>query len=342
MIPKKFMIAAATLSASALILTGCATDSGQNGGGDDDGWNAAVATHQVGTSYHSVGTALASMLSAETSAQATVQPFAGPNAWMPALDNGDIQFGLANAVDLNWAWTGGKGFPEPATNARLLLNGATQIFIGVVVPESAGIDWTSDLRGKSVASSYGGNAFVDAVVTAQLDSVGLDWNSVKPVPVADTTGGRDSIRNGQAVAAAAGTPTTPALVELNSAKAIKALPFGDLSPQDLSTGASDEAKRVLEEHVPGAHLEVIKAGTGVVENDVVAVAFDVQMISSTHVENERVAEVVEAIWNNYKQLWDSHALGKWEPENMVPTEFGMPYHEGAVEVFKDKIGRAHV
>lgn len=328
---KKLLPIAAILGVSSLALSACSSEDTSEA---TDNTSITVGSHQVGTSYHNVATALSATLSNHTDHAATVQPYAGPNAWMPSLRSGDVNFGLLSAVDASWAYTGGPGYDEPVEEARLVTNGATQTYIGIASVDGAGITTTAGVEGNRVGSDYGGNIFANEIVAAQLNSVGLDWDSVTQVPVPDAAGGLDAMRNRQADASTGVTPTTPGLVDLNSAMQVIPLPFGDLEPADIEDGVPEDMQAILEEYIPGSSLTVVPAGTGVVEEDVVAVAFDVQMISTEDVDAALVSEVIAAVWEHHEELHDSHALGEWVPENMVPVEFGVPYHEGAIEFYE--------
>ncbi|MEQ8447686.1 MAG: TAXI family TRAP transporter solute-binding subunit [Pelagibacterium sp.] len=299
-------------------------------------WDAAIGTHRVGSSYYSVGTALAALLSDNTTARAAVQPHSGPNAWMTALSNGEIAFGLASVVDTSWAFNGGPGYEEAVTNLRMLVNGGSQDFIGLATLEQSDVTSTADVAGKRVTVGFGGNFFSNALVEAHLASVGIDFDDIQSVPVPDTQTSIDMLRSGRADVSVGLTPTTPAIMDLNSARAVRPLSFGDLAMEDIAQGIPENMIDVLDEYLPGATLGVVEAGTGIVKDGLVSIRFDIQMVSTTEISNEHVYETTEAIWANYEQLHDSHPIGVWTPERMVPTSFNVPYHQGAVDFFEDE------
>src|SRR3990172_265578 len=49
--------------------------------------NIAIGTHSVGGAYYASGSGLAKVISEHSTMKAVVKPHAGPNAWMPQLDN---------------------------------------------------------------------------------------------------------------------------------------------------------------------------------------------------------------------------------------------------------------
>lgn len=311
--------------------------SAENASGDEIESNVAVATHPVGSSYHSVGTAVASLISTHTDKRASVQPYSGPNAWIPALQTGDVAFGIASSVDAIWAFTGGPGYETPAEEVRLVVNGAPNPVVSMITLESSDIETSADLAGHRVVSGYGGNTFAAAHQTAHLASVGLTWDDVEAAPAPDTSLAIEALRSGQADAAFGLTATSPTAVDLNAANPVRALPWGDLEPEDLPGGETpDEMQAILDEHIPGTRLDVLPGGEGYLKEDTVGFTFDIQLISNKAVSSATVRDVVEGIWNNYEELHDSHPTGQWEPESMVPEDFSVPYHEGAVEFFESE------
>jgi len=48
-----------------------------------------LATHGVGSLYNALGTGIATVLTRHTNAVVRVQPFAGPPAWLPSMNEGD-------------------------------------------------------------------------------------------------------------------------------------------------------------------------------------------------------------------------------------------------------------
>src|SRR5699024_9735954 len=89
------------------MIAGCA-----GGDGGASAGRSVLATQSVGGSYHALGSGLASMVTDRTDVGMTVQPYSGPNAWIPELDDNTIQFGLGSVIDAGWAYEGGPGFEK--------------------------------------------------------------------------------------------------------------------------------------------------------------------------------------------------------------------------------------
>ena len=66
----------------------------------------AIGSNLPGTGAHALASGLAAVASKVTPISAKVQPYNGPNAWMPLLDNGELEFGIINILDSHMAATG--------------------------------------------------------------------------------------------------------------------------------------------------------------------------------------------------------------------------------------------
>jgi ABC-type nitrate/sulfonate/bicarbonate transport system substrate-binding protein len=189
-----------------------------------------------------------------------VQPTAGPNAWMNDLNSGNMDFGLLSATDSAWAYTGGPGFDKPAENFRLVLQGNFVYNSGFGVKADGSINSIKDLKGKKVASDYGGNIFTNQLAVASLAAAGLTWNDVAQVPVPQINSGLDLLQNGTVHATQAASPDTPKTLEVDSAiGGIKLLNFGDVKPEDIENGIPEDVQAIIDKEIPGVTLKVAPA-----------------------------------------------------------------------------------
>lgn len=60
---------------------------------------AAIGTNPAGTGAHAIASGLAAVGSKATPISVKVQPYNGPNAWMPLLESGEIEMGIMNILD---------------------------------------------------------------------------------------------------------------------------------------------------------------------------------------------------------------------------------------------------
>ncbi|MEN8657440.1 MAG: C4-dicarboxylate ABC transporter substrate-binding protein, partial [Marivita sp.] len=67
--------------------------------------NVGIATSNPGSLFHNIGTAVANAAN-EAGLNTTIQPATSPNQFIPFIDQGGIEFGVANLQEVNYAITG--------------------------------------------------------------------------------------------------------------------------------------------------------------------------------------------------------------------------------------------
>jgi len=265
-----------------------------------------------------------------------VVPTAGPNAWMPDLEAGNVDFGILSVIDVGWAMEGGPGYESEAENLRTVVQGAALYGSGMTVRADPGIERIEELEGLRVASDYGGNVVSARFMELGLESVGLSWDDVDAIPVADVSTGIDALRNGQIDAVSGASPTSSLLLDAHQATPVRILPVGNYTPADIADGVPSETQEIIDRLIPGATLATQPAGTGMLEEETVLIQHRVQLVSSDHVTADTVYAVLDALWTHYEDMHDAHPLAEWVPEDMVPAALRAPYHEGAVQFYEDQ------
>ncbi|MBI2359995.1 MAG: TAXI family TRAP transporter solute-binding subunit [Deltaproteobacteria bacterium] len=287
-----------------------------------------IATHSVGTIYYTHATAVAKVLTDSSQMKVLAKPMTGPNAWMPTFSRGEIELGVLSAPDANWALHGVKeaGYPQRALKIRLLQRGVP-IWNGMMVRQDSPARSVTDLKGKRVASGYGGNFIINRNTEAMLATVGLTPADTIPVPVASFVGGQEAFREGRVDAIFAGTPATAATVESAAAVGARYLPLPNTKE------AVQRCRRV----VPGCEFTVMKAGYGILKEDTVGMGYYNYVVGHADALSEAAAyQIARTLWEHYKELWPIHVtLKEWQRETMVDPDPGIPYHPGAMRFYKE-------
>ena len=91
---------------------------------------AAIGTNPAGTGAHAIGASLAAVGSKATPISVRVQPYNGPNAWMPLLQNGELEFGIMNILDASMANAGTGNYPKPNPSLRVASGGVSPLPLG--------------------------------------------------------------------------------------------------------------------------------------------------------------------------------------------------------------------
>ncbi len=289
--------------------------------------SASVATHAVGSLYNAVGTGIATVVSRHTPMTVRVQPFAGPPAWLPSMNEGNTDMGVLTSADAVTSYKGIVTYKRPFKNERILLVGGA-IQLGFYVPKDAPFQTTADLKGKRIPTDFPGIPIVMLSSTAALASAGLTYKDIVKVPVSDLQAGNQAFMEGRTDAGwhAVGSP---AVEEANARMGgVRWIPVND----------TPEGAAKLDAAYPGSYPAVTKAGsvTGAVK-DVALLNNDIYLVGSKSFSDEAAYTVVKTLWENMSELWAAYpSLKSWQQSRMVSRKAVIPYHPGAIKFFKEK------
>lgn len=290
--------------------------------GSDLPRTVAIGTNPAGTGAHSLGAGLAAVGSKATSISARVQPYNGPNAWMPLLQNGELEFGIINILDAYMANTGTGNYSKPTPGIRVVSGGVFPFTIGMVTREKSGIKTYSDFKGKRLAWDYGGHAISMTWQLAMMETVGLKPSDVIQVRVSNINDGIRGVGEGRMDASQTGIGIG-IIEEVNAMEPVRFPTMPD----------TDAAKAVLAKY--GASIVKSGPATGI-KGDTYVVGYPLHLVSSTKVSEKTVATLAKAWWDNLAELQTIHPLFKrWTKETQAITNFTVPYHPGAVSFYKE-------
>ena len=289
--------------------------------------SATVATHAVGSLYNAIGTGVATVVSRHTPMTVRVQPFAGPPAWLPSMDEGTTDMGVLTSADAVTSYKGIMQYKRPFKNVRILVVGGA-IQLGFYVRKDSPIQTITDLKGKRIPTDFPGIPIVMLSSTAALASGGLSYKDIVKVPVSDLQAGNQAFMEGRTDAGwhALGSP---AVEEANARLGgIRFIPVNDTA----------EGAAKLDAAYPGSYPGVVKAGssTGVVK-DVPLLNNDIYLVGARELSDDAAYAVVKSLWENMSELWAAYpALKSWQQSHMVSKAAFIPYHPGAIRFYREK------
>lgn len=296
--------------------------------------NISIGTSVAGAAYHSVGTGVASVVSKNSPVQISVKPFSGPNAWMPLLNKGDLDIGLASSPDVRWALQGINNYKENK-NVRILVQGNQVTAVPYTVRKDSNIKTVADLKGKRVASDYAGNIVVKLVLEAQLAANGLTWKDVKTVPVPSTVAGIDALRENRVDAAFGQTPTASNVLEADNAVGLRTLNLVDGVSADKVNSLPDKILKEISSRIPGGKPVVIKEGF--IKEPTIIIGYPLSLVASSKLTDETAYQIVKTLFEHYQELHPLFSwLKGWTPQGMFDPNPPAPYHPGAIRYFKEK------
>jgi uncharacterized protein len=283
---------------------------------------AAIGTNPAGTGAHAIASALAAVASKATPIATKVQPYNGPNAWMPLLEGGEIEMGIINILDSHMAATGTGNYKSAYSSVRVISGGVFPFTAGLIVRDRSDIKQIGDLKGKRVAWDYGGHAINQTWQNAVMEAGGVKPSEVQQVRVSNLNDGVRNVPEGKVDAAF----TAVGIGVVEEANAMEAVRF-------LSLPNTEAANKILSRY--GAAVVKAEPAAGI-KGDTYVIGYPLQLVSSTKVSDKTVATLLKAWWDNLAEFQTIHPLLKrWTKETQALTNFTVPYHSGAVRFYKE-------
>ncbi|HEY6365312.1 MAG TPA: TAXI family TRAP transporter solute-binding subunit [Candidatus Binatia bacterium] len=295
--------------------------------------SVTVGTNPAGTVFFALAGGVAKVISDAAPFQAVVQPYTGTSTFLPLLDNGELDLGVVNAVDMGQAYQGparlkiGGRNPFPhVPNTRLLMRGSP-LTASLVVRKDSPIKTVYDVKGKRVTGEYPAHLAVWTSVYGSLATGGLSWDDVKVVPVPAVNEGIDALVQGRADVSNHAVGSAK-IREADAAVGVRYLSL-DCSPQ---------GEERIKKAVPGYYLTTLKSGssTGII-GDTCVQSYDIYFVGHKALSRQAVQAALKALWDNVDKLPPLHPQFKeWTHERAASADVTIPYHPAAIEFYKEK------
>ncbi|MGE0630374.1 MAG: TAXI family TRAP transporter solute-binding subunit, partial [Hyphomicrobiaceae bacterium] len=267
------------------------------GAGTAGAQTLTLATDNVGSTYNAVGSGFAKTITENSKRRVIVRPHAGPDAYLDQLDRGEINFATFSSSTAFIARQGNNRAKKKYLNLRLITAGEGGLYVGFATLAKSGIKTLADLKGKRVASDFGGHAVIGKSISGALAAAGLTWADVKPVPV---TGANDGIRamdNGR-VDASWSSLGQPVARELHAKEGLRYLSVPD-TPEALA-----KMRSII---FPGVNVVTVKATPAIgLPEDTKLINYDAYLAGNAKLKDEDVKAVLEAVWDHFDQLQKIH------------------------------------
>ena len=274
-----------------------------------------------------VSAAIAKVVSSKGELQLRTQPMAGTNQYIPSVNAGQLEFGVANIVQLTFAVEGNSLF-EGHPNQDLRMVATLMPFrVGLMVPEDSDIHSVADLRGRPVPSGFRAAPLFKVVFDGFLASEGLSYEDVQQVPVSGLSQMWDLFMQGKVLTA---------IVTLGSAAA-KQMEAALGGVRYLSFDNSPQAVAALNRHVPRAHFELMQPGpqfTGLLAPSNL-LYYDYTLFAGKDVPQDMVYQVTKAMYENPADLRVAGPLWADFTTEGMSKDVGVEYHPGAIKLYKE-------
>jgi TRAP transporter TAXI family solute receptor len=287
-----------------------------------------VGTSAEGSVGNTAGRAIAALLNERGGLRAEARPTAGQSVLLPQVNDGALDLGIANVLEVAEAVRGDGIFAGRRQSGLRALCVLFPNRTGLFVRADSGIRGIADLKGKRVSYGFSAMTSMNALVRAILANGGLALQDVKPVEVANANGGIDALLEGR-VDAFYSSPGAGRVAHAAGA-------VGGLRMLSLATepAAIDAMQRIVPEAFA---LETLpQSGLSGIAEPTHALAYDLPLLVGAQVEDEVVHRIAATLAEGRASL--ANALEDYRaftPERMarpVPCR----YHEGAIRYYREQ------
>jgi uncharacterized protein len=288
----------------------------------------SIGTSNPGSIYHSSGTVIAKLLNEKAGVRATVQPFASPNVFIPGVQAGDIELGLANVAELSYALEGSdhfEGRPHRELRAVAIMY---PLRTGIFVRKDSPIKTIADLKGRPVVDGFTSQKIILPLLDAMYATAGLTRKDMRPVQVPNVVAGADAFSAGKTemffFALAAAKPR-----EVDAA-------VGGI--RMLAIPNTPQAEAAIKKHFPHGYVRPEQPGpanVGVLE-PIHSLAYDALVFASSKTPDDVVYQTAKVMHGSSKELGEAFPPFRlFDVKAMAKNIDPLQYHPGAVRFYRE-------
>jgi TRAP transporter TAXI family solute receptor len=294
-----------------------------------------IASGQPGSLGHNTGQAVAKIANQEAGITARTQPLAGTSAYVPLINRGEMEFGFANAVEVDYA-VSGTGNWEGKPNPNLRLVGMMfPLRTGLMAPADLNLKTIADLKAKAgelrIASEYTASTIIRYYIMGALANGGMTYDNFKKVPVSNFVKGIQALGDGL---------VDVSLVSLNSGagKKANAQLSGRGGLQYISMDNSAEGQKLFKDFLPAASIVSMKANPNIPGLIGPANIVEIPWMMFTYADapEDLVYRITKAVAENNAKLGEAFgAFKRAKVAKMAPQSDVVDYHPGALKYYKE-------
>jgi TRAP transporter TAXI family solute receptor len=288
----------------------------------------SLGTSAAGSIYHQTGSVIAKLLNEKGGLPTTIQPFASPNVFIPAINAGDIQLGMANIAEVSYALEGSEHFKGRANKELRVVAIAFPLRSTVFVRKDSPIRSFADLKGRPAVDGFTSQRIILPLLDAMYATAGMTRNDVQRVQVPTVVVGADLFAAGKTdmFFFAIGAPKPR---EVDAA-------VGGI--RMLSLPNTPEALAAIRKHYPHGYLRLEKPGpgsVGVLEPGY-SLAYDALVFAGSKTPDNVAYQTAKVMHENAKAMGEgAPPLRLFDPKQMAKDASPLQYHPGAVKFYKE-------
>lgn len=287
-----------------------------------------MGTSKQGGFTYSAGAAIAKVVGSE-GLRMLVRPYGGSGVYVPAVNKGQLQFALANALETRYAVTGTGAYQGRKQENIRVVAVMLPLRVAIFVRKDSPIKTIADLKGKRVPGVFAAARTLKVLMDGLLANAGMSYADVNTVKAASIISGANDFAAGKSDALFFAVGSGKVLQIDAQVGGIRALPI-DPSPAAMER---------LRKYVPVAYPLELKPGkrlAGILKPTQV-MAYPYLVLTSAKVSDDQVYKVAKAMWGNRKGMIAAfRPMAGFQQKNMVTKLDPVQYHPGAIKFYKEK------
>jgi hypothetical protein len=299
------------------------------GAGAASAQTVGMATSPAGSLYHTQGSAMAPILKDKGNIEVRIQPFSSPNIHLPAINAGQIEFGLANIYELYLAVQGGDFYKGKKNENLRLVTITGPLRSAIFVKKDSPAKKLADIKGMRMVWGFAQQNIIMPLIMAHFDAVGLTEKDITPVNVPTVVRGADDFAAGKADAF---------FFALGSAKVTEVdAAVGGLRAFPLPDGPATQA--AFKKHFPPAYTQTVNPAPGLagIAEPTPIMAYDAVMVTHAAAPENVIYNMTKALHENAEAVAKSSpTLRGFSTAGMAKKTDLAEYHPGAIKYYKEK------
>lgn len=281
-----------------------------------------------GSVFYTQAQALAATVTKHTEHRVDVLPQPG-TVFFPMFGSQEVDLGIASPVEAKLAYDAEAPFTGAnrgnGYDMRTVMLGSINL-LSLVTRSSDNIESIADLRGRRVVADYGAFAGATKTSLAALANAGLTEDDIRIVRVSSYPEGVRAVMEGRADAAV-GSVGSGILQELDAATGARLLPI------DPSPDAMARSQAVGPAFVP--HQS--EAGPVGINEPTYVLSYATTLYARPDMDEQNLRDVLNALWDHADDLPEiTRTLSTWTPEGYAHVDAVIPFHDVAIEFYKEK------
>jgi len=297
--------------------------------GSAEAQTVGMATSPAGSLYHTQGSAIAPILNEKAKIELRIQPFSSPNIHLPAINAGQIDFGLANLYEVYLAANGLDYFKGNKNENLRLVTVTGPLRSAIFVKKDSPIKTISDLKGQRITWGFTQQNTIMGQIMSYFDSAGLSEKDITPVMVPAVVRGADDFAAGK---------TDAFLFAVGSAKVTEVdAAVGGVRALPLEDGPKTQA--AFKKHFPVAYVQVVNPAPGLagIHEPTGIMAYDAVLVTHAKAPEDVVYNMTKTLHENAEAVAKSSpTLRGFAPASMAKNTGDVQYHPGAIKYYKEK------